>query len=406
MVTEKRKGRGHKGLTSKRRVWVFSSLLLGVLIAGALLCLVRPTNSSVSVPVYEEPSSASTDLHSEIAKVDKCVYESLFMEGVPERNVLFTAVEPREEQGLEWEFTEVLIRVSEGHVATRLEGIVERAVSDLEPGVKLRREQLAGRETVWHVFTLGCYTHRIRFAVEEPQKGPETKIPPRIAIVIDDLGYDLEIARAFMHLDIPMSLSVLPSAPHAPLIAREAQGRGYDVLLHLPMEAKGTHRVGLGPGGLTARMKEDTVREILKGHFTRIPGVRGVNNHMGSRYTELEEGMSVVFGELKERGLFFLDSRTTPRSVAASLGKRMGVPVVTRSVFLDNQLSSVALRYQTDRLLGIARHAKYAVGIAHPHRETLRSLKENLPRLKNEVQVVPVSELVTGLYGVPVARHP
>ena len=116
--------------------------------------------------------------------------------------------------------------------------------------------------------------------------------------------------------------------------------------------------------------------------------------------------MSVVFSELKERSLFYLDSRTTPRSVAASLGKRMGVPVVTRSVFLDNQLSSVALRYQTDRLLGIARHAKYAVGIAHPHRETLRSLKENLPRLKNEVQVVPVSELVTGLYGVPVARHP
>ena len=109
--------------------------------------------------------------------------------------------------------------------------------------------------------------------------------------------------------------------------------------------------------------------------------------------------MTVVFGELKGRGLFYLDSRTTPRSVAATLGKRMGVPVVTRSVFLDNQLSSAALRFQTDRLLGIARHANYAVGIGHPHRETLRSLKENLPRLKNEAQIVPVSELAAGRHG-------
>ena len=125
---------------------------------------------------------------------------------------------------------------------------VQRAVSGLEPGVKHRKEQLAGRETVWHVFTLGCYTHRIRVAVEELPKGPETRLPPRIAIVIDDLGYDLEIARAFMQLETPVSLSVLPSAPHAPLIARETQERGYDVLLHLPMEAKRSHRVSMGSG--------------------------------------------------------------------------------------------------------------------------------------------------------------
>jgi uncharacterized protein len=406
MVTEKRNGKGRKGPTPKRCLTAFTSLVILTVFSGALLYLARPTHSGASAPVYEESPSAPTDLSPEIAKVDRCIYESLFVEGVPERNVLFTTVEPREEQGLEWEFTEMLIRVPEASVAVRVEESIRRAVSALEPGVKHRKERLAGRETVWHVFTLGCYTHRIRVAVEERPEEPETRPPPRIAIVIDDLGYDLAIARAFMQLDIPVSLSVLPSAPHAPLIAQETQEKGYEVLLHLPMEAKRSHRVSMGPGGLTTRMNEDTVRETLRGHFSRIPGVRGVNNHMGSKYTEMEEGMAVVFSELKARGLFYLDSRTTPRSVATVLGKRMGVPVVTRSVFLDNQQSSAALRFQMDRLLGMARHANYAVGIGHPHRGTLRSLKENLPRLKSEAQFVPVSELAPGLHGMPVTRHP
>jgi hypothetical protein len=272
--------------------------------------------------------------------------------------------------------------------------------------VALRREQRTSQETVWHVFSLGCYTHRIRIAVEESPREPESRLPPRIAIVIDDLGYDPEMARAFMQLDIAVSLSVLPSAPHAPVLAREARERGHDVLLHLPMEAKGPHRASLGTGALMKGMREDAIRETLKGHFLRIPGVCGVNNHMGSKFTELEPEMSVVFEELKGRGLFYLDSRTTPRSVGERLGKRMGVPVVTRSVFLDNKLSSAALKAQTDRLLGIARHARHAVALAHPHRETLRSLKENLPRLKQEARIVAVSELAAGNTATPSARTP
>lgn len=406
MEIEKRKEEGHKRPSSKRLVWIFPLLLTAVLFIGTPPDGIRPAYSGVSEPVYEEPPSVPPALQSQITQVDYWIYEALFAEGVPERDVLFTLVEPREERGFEWEFTEMLIRVSEGPMALRLEDSLQRTVSALEPEVTHRREPRGSQETVWHLYSLGCYTHRIRIAVEEPAKGPETRLPPRIAVVIDDLGYDLEIARAFMQLDSALSLSVLPSARHAPVIAREARERGHDVLLHLPMEAKGHHRASLGPGGLMKGMKEDAIRETLKGHFLRIPGACGVNNHMGSKFTELEAEMSVVLEELKGRGLFYLDSRTTPRSVAERLATRMGVPVVARNVFLDNKLSSAGLRVQTDRLLGIARHARYAVGIAHPHRETLRSLKENLPRLKREARIVAVSELAAGNTAASSARTP
>jgi polysaccharide deacetylase 2 family uncharacterized protein YibQ len=224
--------------------------------------------------------------------------------------------------------------------------------------------------------------------------GEDSEGPPKVAIIIDDVGFDAEIARAFLELKSPLTLSVLASAPHAQTIAREAMGKGAEVLLHLPMEPKESNDEGPGAGTLLVKMSEEEFVETLIGHLSRIPGVKGVNNHMGSLLTEREDKMALLFRELKKRHLFFVDSRTTPQTVAAKVAADLKVPVASRSVFLDHELSQEAMRAQWERFLAMAREQGYAVAIAHPHRETLVFLKEHLRDLRSEARLVRVSDIV------------
>jgi len=167
------------------------------------------------------------------------------------------------------------------------------------------------------------------------------------------------------------------------------------LLLHLPMEPKGYPRLKPGPGALLIDMGTKEINKIIGASVKQIPGLRGVNHHMGSNFTERADKMSLVLTEIKKRKLFYVDSRTTIKTVAYNQAKKMGVPVAKKSVFLDHDLSSKAIKFQFERLLGMARYSGTAVGIGHPHKETLQILKEYLDRLKKEYNVVPVSELVS-----------
>jgi hypothetical protein len=228
-----------------------------------------------------------------------------------------------------------------------------------------------------------------------PQTGEGSEGPPKVAIIVDDVGFDVDLARAFLDLKSPLTFSVLSGAPHAQTIAREALGKGAEVLLHLPMEPKESNGEGPGSGVLLANMGEEEFVKTLNGHLNRIPGVKGVNNHMGSLLTEREDKMVLLFRELKKRHLFFVDSRTTPLTVATKVGADMKVPVASRSVFLDHELSQEGMKVQWERLLVKAREQGYAVAIAHPHRETLAFLKEHLRELISEARLVRVSEIVS-----------
>ena len=218
---------------------------------------------------------------------------------------------------------------------------------------------------------------------------------PKVAIIIDDVGFDVELARSFLEMKSSLTFSVLPTAPHAQAIAREAMGRGVEVLLHLPMEPKESNGEGPGTGALLAKMGEEEFVETLNGHLSRIPGVKGVNNHMGSLLTEREDKMTLLFRELRKRNLFYVDSRTTPQTVASKVAADMKVPVASRSVFLDNDLSQEAMKVQWDRLFALAREQGYAVVSAHPHRETLTFLKEHLQDLRDSARLVRVADIVS-----------
>lgn len=350
--------------------------------------------NAANPPVYEEVHPVPSELMGQITRINLAVYESLYREKVPATDVLFLSVEPRQEKGMAWEFTEILVKIPEAGRIGDLETVIVKDLSVIGEKILSRCTRDSGGDSLIDLFTLGFFTHRIRLENTEKQRTTKIENLPMIAIIIDDMGYDLGIARAFLEMEIPFTFSIISTAPHAVAIAREAKKRGCELILHLPMEPKNYPQVNPGPGAILADMNDEAIAGALELHLQRVPGIRGVNNHMGSRFTEIEEKMAAVFHELKRRNLFYIDSRTTHRSVAVTLGEKMGVAVATRGIFLDNHLSPAAMKFQTERLLGLARSTGSAIAIGHPHKQTLKSLKDSLERIRKESEIVPVSEIL------------
>ncbi|MFQ5441884.1 MAG: divergent polysaccharide deacetylase family protein, partial [Thermodesulfobacteriota bacterium] len=233
-----------------------------------------------------------------------------------------------------------------------------------------------------------------RYVPEKPAV-PVKKLLPRVAIVIDDMGRDLRKIDALLKIDAPVTVSVLPHLRHSREVAREAYSKGREVLLHLPMEPKDAVRNNPGKGALLTSMDEKTIRRVLEEDLGEVPNAVGVNNHMGSRFTENRALMRGVLDIIKEKRLFFLDSRTTSGTVGVGLAMEMGVRNTDRNVFLDNRRERDYIKGQIERLVRIAKKNGKAVAIGHPYTETLDVLKEELPRLASEgVEVVNLSELV------------
>lgn len=222
----------------------------------------------------------------------------------------------------------------------------------------------------------------------------EEDLRPKVAIIIDDLGYDSALAFSFLKLNLELSFSILPSAPFTDIIVREANNKGREIILHQPMEPKDYPSVDPGPGALFLSMNQRDIRQILDKNLREIRGAKGVNNHMGSSFTKSREKMLLVLQEFKNRGLFYVDSRTTRGTVGFEQAKRIGLPAAERTLFLDNNQDPKAIRVQIELLLEIARDFGSAIGIGHPYNETLEILEKYQNRLKEEFDVVPVSELV------------
>jgi uncharacterized protein len=227
-----------------------------------------------------------------------------------------------------------------------------------------------------------------------PEPPAPLKKPPRVAIIIDDLGHDRPLAEKFINLNAALTLAVLPHSPHQESIARMAHDRSLEVMLHLPMEPVEYPEVNPGPGALLASMGPDELVRVLEENLRAVPHIRGVNNHMGSRLTANSEQMYQVFSTLKRHGLYFIDSRTTDESVCRPSARLFQVPFSQRDVFLDHLHDPVNIRKQIRELVRIAQRKGEAVGIGHPHPATYSILKEELPTLRRQVEIVPASHLV------------
>ncbi|MBW1892442.1 MAG: divergent polysaccharide deacetylase family protein [Deltaproteobacteria bacterium] len=217
---------------------------------------------------------------------------------------------------------------------------------------------------------------------------------PRIAIIIDDLGYDSSMAGKFLNLNQNITLAILPHSPLQRKIATQAHQKGIEVMLHLPMEPVEYPAIKPGPGALLSSMTTDQMIRQLEEDIDAVPFISGVNNHMGSKITAISTRMYQVFSILKKKDLYFVDSRTTKDTLCRSSARLLKIKFAERDVFLDNIRDPEAIRKQINRLVRRACANGEAVGIAHPYKITYTILKEELLNIQKKACLVPVSEVV------------
>lgn len=217
---------------------------------------------------------------------------------------------------------------------------------------------------------------------------------PRLAIILDDVAADPSVADAIFSLHYPLTLSILPNHPRSTQIAEEARRRGYQIMLHLPMESLANETPEsqeLRPG-----MSPAEISSTLNSMLSTVPDAVGVNNHQGSLATSNPQLMAELMPVLRHRHLFFIDSRTTAATVAFDSAQAAGIPCAFRNVpFLDDVQEVGAIRRQLELAFKDAHEKKEAIAIGHPHPETLRALAELLPQAEAQgIHLVHASDLV------------
>lgn len=228
--------------------------------------------------------------------------------------------------------------------------------------------------------------------VEKPAK-PRTH-QGKIAIVLDDWGYNLNNAEWLKKIKEPLTLAILPRRTYSGVISQLALEFKKEAILHLPLEPHLQPQYRLEPDTIVSSMPRKEIAKILEVDIKSVPGIKGVSNHMGSLATENEKLMTAIFTELKKRGLYFLDS-FTGKTVCKKLSASMGMPYARRHVFLDNKPDREYIIGQVETLAKIAAQEGAAIGIGHDRARTLEALAECMPNLrKRGFKFVYVSDLV------------
>lgn len=257
---------------------------------------------------------------------------------------------------------------------------------------ELRLEVIAGENTV---LILWRNEPLFKLLFVPPPAVPLQRVKVQVAIIVDDLGRDLAVSERLLGIDAAITFSVLPGEAHAREVAEHAHQRGREVLIHLPMEPEGYPEVNPGNDALLVAQSAEETRIRFNNFRQRVPHAVGGNNHMGSRFTADRQGMRRILGLMREDGMFFIDSRTTPASVAMLEARNLGMAVAGRDVFLDNDADVAKITAQVEKLVKLAQRRGQAIGICHPHAETLKALEQVLPRLRRRgIEVVPVSLLL------------
>ena len=241
---------------------------------------------------------------------------------------------------------------------------------------------------------LGLNSASKAFALDHVDQNSRTK--PRLALIIDDIGVSLCHAKPFLELNVPMTFAILPRLPKSEESASLIHSEGHEIMLHQPMEPR-DRGLSPGPGALYVGDEPTRISHIMEENISSIPFATGMNNHMGSRFTASSKEMYETLQVVKDKGLFFVDSLTAGDSKGYKTAKTLHLPATSRDVFLDNRVEEGAIVRQLNQLRGIALRHGHAVGIGHPFIETSRAIRRFLKGVKEEFELVHMSDVLPAL---------
>lgn len=231
--------------------------------------------------------------------------------------------------------------------------------------------------------------HRVPSPKVEP---PQVTAKPKVVIVLDDWGYNIKNLNDILQIKRPLTLSILPNLPYSAVVARKAKENNFEVILHMPMEPKNKMKLELNT--LYTTMSEEEIKTNLEKALKSVPYADGVSNHEGSKATEDERLMRVVFGELKKYDLFFFDSLVTNESVCEPLAKEAKIRFAKRSIFLDNESDPEYIRKQFEKLIDMAIKTGEVIGIGHDRPNTVAVLRQMVTELtENGIELTYLSDL-------------
>jgi uncharacterized protein len=310
-------------------------------------------------------------------RLESAINEELVRSGLTDKQVVETLRRERSRLGLTWVETNRRIEVP----AAAIPKLVNRLAAVAKKlGVStLKREESPGRA----VLELGKGPFLLQRLELQPPAPPAVSKNPEVALVIDDVAYDLSIMDQFAALGVPLTFAILPRDKHSKALAEKAVQLNFPVILHMPMEPLDLAHNSPGPAGLYLKMDSQELHKQFEKNIASVPHIQGINNHMGSAFTQDSAKMTLVMKWLKEKNLFFLDSRTNIKSVAPKIARQVGVPCLINETFLDNEDSTKAIEHQLDIVLKLALRQKRTIAIGHYRRKYLvEALANKLPEFR------------------------
>lgn len=361
------------------------------------------TADALSAPDGASDQKFETSLGSEMEqktkKIDAYLLEMLNSQGCSGKNIRIFEVERRLRPNNSYHFQKLQVElpVSSGYYANpeSFGRDIARGLEAMQVGAELT----SPTENHYVLSVNGLVTHEIflRFIeskAPQPQVTRPTAKSAVIAIVIDDVGESLSAAQSLANLEFPVTFAIWPRASNARKCAEIGRSKGLEIMIHQPMEPLEYPKVKPGPGAVYVGMNPGEVIAEVQENIPLVPYAVGLNNHMGSRFTQNRRGVEAVLAALQGRNLFVLDSLTHGRSVLYDIAREKGFPCQRRDIFLDVSRDKNAILHQLRKTESLALAQGYAIAIGHPLPETLAALKEWENNRNRNLKVVRVQDLL------------
>jgi uncharacterized protein len=428
-------GRKRPRRSGKRNGTAYKAFVYGISFVAVLaLALYGLYHLKKNIPPQDRSGTITTERMSALVKeADGIISGAFFDLGVSVKDIKAKKTYKRSSGGINWEFREVIVNTPERVSDKDIRKVFKKSFTEREPYELTFRT--SGNKLLASLKSDGLKTHNITF--ERPGKAPPQKVAegkkgvksegagvgepagdsgktdaaprkderagrgefePKVAIIVDDIGMSRGPVDKLLELPAPVTLAVLPGLPYSRYAAEAANKKGWDVMLHLPMEpmeSSGYMGPDAGEDTLLVGLPKEAIVAKLNKNLSSVPYIKGVNNHMGSKFMENQELVEVVLEEIKRRGLFFVDSQTSAGSVGYKTALSLGMKTGKRDVFLDNSKDPEYVKSQIEKLIERARKNGYAIGICHPYPSTIQVLTEMMPEIGERVELVPASSVMT-----------